>query len=233
MMRRLWLFVFILTALFLAGCATASYGVYHHVEKGDTLYSIAKQYRLSVDKLKDGNTISDARSLQVGDWLFVPGVASPVSKKVLSKSKPLQQKKKRSVPKKSSKKVVASKKPPSKFRWPMKGVVTSPFGKRWGRMHEGIDIGAPEGTPIYASAAGKVIFAGNRGAYGKVIIVQHPGNWFTVYAHNSKIVVSQGATVKQGQLISKEGKTGRATGPHLHFEIRQGAKPLDPLSFLP
>ena len=186
-------------------------------------------------KITDGNTIPDARSIQVGDWVFVPGVASiaPQTAPSKPKSKERVAAQKTHLKKSASPPIVASKKPPSKFIWPMKGVVTSPFGKRWGRMHEGIDIGAPEGTPIHASAAGKVIFAGPRGAYGKVIIIQHPGNWFTVYAHNSKLIAAQGATVKQGQLIAKEGKTGRATGPHLHFEIRKGAKPLDPLSFLP
>ena len=225
------LIIFVLSLLFLSGCAgVASYGIYHKVGKGETLYSIARRYRVSVDKIKDGNTISDARALQVGDWVFVPGVSSSAKKSAPSQTKPT----KRVVSqKKTSASVVSSKKPASKFAWPMKGVVTSKFGKRWGRMHEGIDIGAPIGTPIHASASGKVIFAGNRGAYGKVIIIQHPGNWFTVYAHNNAFVVAQGAKVKQGQLIAKSGKTGRATGPHLHFEIRKGAKPQNPLSFLP
>jgi murein DD-endopeptidase MepM/ murein hydrolase activator NlpD len=236
MKRLLFFILFGLYIAFIAGCSSvASYGIYHKVRKGDTLYSIARRYHVSVDKLMEGNSIPDAQSLQVGDWVFVPGATQPVSKQAPSQVK--SQKRASSTPKntqnKSSKPIVATEKPHSKFAWPMKGVVTSPFGKRWGRMHEGIDIGAPKGTPVYASAAGKVIFAGNRGAYGKVIIIQHPGNWFTVYAHNSKIVVSQGETVKQGQLISKEGQTGRATGPHLHFEIRKGAKPLNPLSFLP
>ncbi|MEO0837667.1 MAG: peptidoglycan DD-metalloendopeptidase family protein [Cyanobacteria bacterium J06643_5] len=127
-------------------------------------------------------------------------------------------------------------KPPAKgFVWPAKGVFTSGFGPRWGRMHKGIDIAAPTGTPIYAAADGVVVSAGwNRGGYGKLVDIRHADGTLTRYAHNSKILVRKGQRVQQGQTISKMGSTGFSTGPHLHFEIRKGGKKaVNPIAFLP
>ncbi|MEO1429492.1 MAG: peptidoglycan DD-metalloendopeptidase family protein [Cyanobacteria bacterium J06633_8] len=127
-------------------------------------------------------------------------------------------------------------KPPSKgFVWPAKGVFTSGFGPRWGRMHKGIDIAAPTGTPIHAAADGVVVSAGwNRGGYGKLVDIRHPDGTLTRYAHNSKIVVRKGQRVQQGQRISLMGSTGFSTGPHLHFEIRKGGKKaVNPVALLP
>jgi len=126
--------------------------------------------------------------------------------------------------------------PPAKgFVWPAKGVFTSGFGPRWGRMHKGIDIAAPTGTPIYAAADGVVVSAGwNRGGYGKLVDIRHADGTLTRYAHNSKILVRKGQRVQQGQTISKMGSTGFSTGPHLHFEIRKGGtKAVNPIAFLP
>ncbi|MEO1375552.1 MAG: peptidoglycan DD-metalloendopeptidase family protein [Cyanobacteria bacterium J06635_10] len=127
-------------------------------------------------------------------------------------------------------------KPPSKgFIWPAKGVFTSGFGPRWGRMHKGIDIAAPTGTPINAAADGIVVSAGwNRGGYGKLVDIRHPDGTLTRYAHNSKILVRKGQQVQQGQRISLMGSTGFSTGPHLHFEIRKGGtKAVNPVALLP
>ncbi|MBV6624232.1 MAG: peptidoglycan DD-metalloendopeptidase family protein [Rivularia sp. (in: Bacteria)] len=127
-------------------------------------------------------------------------------------------------------------KPPAKgFVWPAKGVFTSGFGPRWGRMHKGIDIAAPTGTPIRAAADGVVVSAGwNRGGYGKLVDIRHADGTLTRYAHNSKIIVRKGQRVQQGQMISKMGSTGFSTGPHLHFEIRKGGKKaVNPIAFLP
>jgi murein DD-endopeptidase MepM/ murein hydrolase activator NlpD len=127
-------------------------------------------------------------------------------------------------------------KPPAKgFAWPAKGVFTSGFGRRWGRMHKGIDIAAPTGTPIHAAADGVVVSAGwNRGGYGNLVDIRHPDGTLTRYAHNSKIIVKKGQQVQQGQRISLMGSTGFSTGPHLHFEIRKGGtKAVNPIAFLP
>lgn len=109
---------------------------------------------------------------------------------------------------------------PGAFITPMKGVFTSPYGWRWGRMHRGVDIAAPIGTPIIASADGVVIGAGwNSGGYGNLVELRHNNGWETIYAHTSKMLVKNGQRVKQGQVIALCGSTGDSTGPHLHFEI--------------
>ncbi len=116
--------------------------------------------------------------------------------------------------------------------WPCQGVLTSPYGMRWGRLHEGIDIGAPTGTPIYASAGGRVIYAGWQGGYGNLVVIDHQNGIATAYGHQSQIAVSSGQFVSQGQVIGYVGSTGHSTGPHLHFEVRVNGTPVDPLSYL-
>ena len=121
------------------------------------------------------------------------------------------------------------------YMWPAKGTLTSGYGWRWGRMHKGIDIAAPIGTPIMAAAPGEVIFAGwNSGGYGNLVKLQHSDGSVTFYAHNHRVLVGKGQKVRQGQLIAEMGSTGRSTGPHLHFEIRpNGTTAIDPIARLP
>jgi murein DD-endopeptidase MepM/ murein hydrolase activator NlpD len=134
-------------------------------------------------------------------------------------------------------KIVAkgTKKPPpsvgtGSFSLPTRGTITSRFGMRWGRLHTGVDIGAPTGTSIRAADSGKVIFAGWSGGYGKLVKIDHGGGKVTYYAHCSSINVSRGQNVSKGQVIARVGSTGNSTGPHLHFEIRINGKPINPLS---
>ena len=121
------------------------------------------------------------------------------------------------------------------FIWPSKGVLTSGYGWRWGRMHKGIDIAGPIGTPIVAASDGVVTYAQwNDGGYGYLVEITHPDGTETIYAHNSRILVQKGQRVAQGEQISEMGSTGFSTGPHLHFEIHpagQGA--INPMAFLP
>ena len=121
------------------------------------------------------------------------------------------------------------------FNWPARGVLTSGYGWRWGRMHKGIDIAAPVGTPILAAAPGEVISSGwNNGGYGNLVKVEHPDGSVTLYAHNSKLMVREGEQVIQGQKIAEMGSTGYSTGPHLHFELHpQGKGAANPMAFLP
>ncbi len=119
----------------------------------------------------------------------------------------------------------------SGFVWPVNGVVTSGFGWRWGRMHEGIDISAPAGTPIHAVASGTVIFAGWMGGYGNLVIVDHGNGLATAYAHQSAIYVG-GGSVSQGQTLGAVGCTGSCTGNHLHFEVRVNGSAVDPMGYL-
>jgi len=115
--------------------------------------------------------------------------------------------------------------------WPVNGPVVSPFGMRWGRLHAGIDIAVPYGTPIHAAASGTVIFAGWMGGYGNFVIIDHGGGLSTGYAHQSSIAVG-GGSVSQGQVIGYVGCTGHCFGPHLHFEVRVNGTPVDPLGYL-
>jgi murein DD-endopeptidase MepM/ murein hydrolase activator NlpD len=116
--------------------------------------------------------------------------------------------------------------------WPVRGPVTSGFGMRWGRMHQGIDISAGSGTAIRAAKAGTVTFAGTMSGYGNVITIAHAGGLTTLYAHQSRLAVT-GGSVSQGQVIGYVGSTGHSTGPHLHFETRAGGSPQNPMRYLP
>jgi murein DD-endopeptidase MepM/ murein hydrolase activator NlpD len=116
--------------------------------------------------------------------------------------------------------------------WPVNGTITSPFGFRWGRMHEGIDISVPEGTPVRAAKAGRVILAAYTGGYGNYTCVDHGGGLSSCYAHQSSYAVSPGDEVAQGEVIGYSGNTGSSTGPHLHFEIRVNGTATDPLGYL-
>jgi murein DD-endopeptidase MepM/ murein hydrolase activator NlpD len=116
--------------------------------------------------------------------------------------------------------------------WPVSGPVVSPFGYRWGRLHAGIDIAVPYGTPIHAAAAGTVVLAGWVSGYGNYTCIDHGGGLATCYAHQSSYAVSQGAAVSQGQVIGYVGCTGHCFGPHLHFEVRINGAPVDPLGYL-
>lgn len=122
--------------------------------------------------------------------------------------------------------------PSSGYVWPVRGTVVSPYGQRWGRLHAGVDIAAPAGTPIVASASGQVIYAGSMSGYGLLVVIQHAGGIATAYAHNSSVAVSVGQSVGQGQAIAAVGCTGHCFGDHVHFEVRVGGSPVDPMGYL-
>jgi murein DD-endopeptidase MepM/ murein hydrolase activator NlpD len=116
--------------------------------------------------------------------------------------------------------------------WPCDGVVVSGFGMRWGRMHEGIDIGCAYGTPNRAAASGTVIYSGWLGGYGNLVVLDHGNGLSTAYAHASSILVVVGQQVSQGETVSLVGSTGNSSGPHLHFEVRINGEAVDPLLYL-
>ena len=121
----------------------------------------------------------------------------------------------------------------SQFIWPTSiKTITSYYGERWGRLHTGIDIGVSTNSKIYAAADGIVEFSGWSGGYGYVVKIKHSNSYLTVYAHNNKLLVSEGAKVQQGDLIAYSGSTGNSTGPHLHFEIRKNNNYINPLNYL-
>ncbi len=231
--------IFFSSLLFLAGCWglqlnpwSDGEGVYHTVQKGQNLYRIAKAYELDVEVLRRVNHIGDPSKLKAGARLWIPGarrVLQMSSREKLSAS--AREKPRASIAKKKTPRTV---KPRKGFLiWPAKGALTSRFGIRNKRKHEGIDIAAPKGTPIYSAADGKVVFSGwGPTGYGKMVIIKHKNHLTTLYAHNSKLLVKKGSRVKQGQKISLMGNTGRSTGPHLHFEVRNNTRPKDPIKYL-
>jgi murein DD-endopeptidase MepM/ murein hydrolase activator NlpD len=128
---------------------------------------------------------------------------------------------------------IKSQPPRTSFNWPVRGTVTSRYGKRgFASWHRGVDIKTPQGTPIRAAAAGTVIFSGRQSSYGRVIKIAHPDGRSTVYAHNHANLVKAGDRVKAGTVIGTVGRTGRATTNHLHFEIRRQGVAQDPLPLL-
>jgi murein DD-endopeptidase MepM/ murein hydrolase activator NlpD len=119
------------------------------------------------------------------------------------------------------------------IRWPTsQRSISSPYGQRWGRLHAGIDISAPEGTPIRAADSGRVVLAAWTGGYGNYTCVSHGGALSTCYAHQSRYGTSAGASVSKGQVIGFVGNTGHSFGAHLHFEVRINGSPVDPMGYL-
>ncbi|WP_334175288.1 peptidoglycan DD-metalloendopeptidase family protein [Pseudoxanthobacter sp.] len=122
----------------------------------------------------------------------------------------------------------------SGFRWPVRGRIIAGFGKKSnGEQNDGINIAVPEGTPVKAAEAGTVIYAGNElSGFGNLVLVRHEGGWVTAYAHNKELLVRRGETVKRGQTIGYAGATGSVSQPQVHFELRKGSQPVDPLPHL-
>lgn len=118
------------------------------------------------------------------------------------------------------------------FRMPSAGILSSPFGKRWGRIHAGIDLATPIGTPVHTSDHGRVTFVGIKRGYGKCMIVDHGNGYQSLYGHLDGFVAKKGDIVAKGEVIAKSGNTGRSTGPHLHFEIHKDGEPINPMLFL-
>ena len=202
-------------------------GTYYFVAAGETLTEIAARYKISAIALAHINDMIYDSTLAVGRRLFIP------NKKKLSKyvdQKWLKDKPETAKPEAKSKPASAS-----NWVWPTKvGPVTSGFGRRGGKPHDGIDIGVPSGTPVYATADGEVLYAEYFSSYGNLLLIKHKNGYYSAYAHNQKLLVSKGEKVKQDQQIAFSGKTGRATGPHVHFEIhKRGGAAIDPLAVLP
>lgn len=179
--------------------------IVYYVKKGESLWSISREYNVKLESIIAANSITDASKISTGQQLRIPNVPGARSNI-------------------------------GNFIWPARGRITSPYGIRVisGRkdFHAGIDIGGPTGTNIVAAESGRVSYAGNMRGFGNVIILSHDGGYSTVYAHNSVNLVKKGQYVNRGSVIAKMGRTGNATGSHLHFEIRLSGKPVNPLPYL-
>ena len=196
-------------------------GNWYVVAPGETLETIARRADVPMADLVEINGLADPADARPGRLIFI--LASPgAPPSAPTDDAPLPPT------------LIASGTP---LRWPLatgRIVIASPFGTREGRPHEGIDLPAPVGTPVFAAADGRVVYAGNgiRG-YGNLVVVRHAGDLLTVYAHNSVLLVTPGQPVRAGDRIALVGQSGRATGPHLHFEVRAGQIPKNPMGFLP
>jgi murein DD-endopeptidase MepM/ murein hydrolase activator NlpD len=231
--------LFLLAQLALvAGCARYSTGFYHEVKPGENLYRIGRHYGVEAGQLARVNRIRDVSGLQVGQRIWIPKErGAPVTEAALRPPESVA----RSTPNRSTSNAArqaarreAKENARIAFAWPLKQrELTSRFGKRWGRPHEGVDLAAKKGTRILAAEAGKVTHSGRLGDYGNVVILKHAGHYRTVYAHARKLHVKRGQFVDKGQRIAEVGSTGRASGPHLHFEIRERETPRDPMLYLP
>jgi murein DD-endopeptidase MepM/ murein hydrolase activator NlpD len=213
---------------------TDAAGVVHVVRPGQNVYRIAKAYGLDPDDLMRTNGISDPRTLAVGQELFVPGAARVLEVEpapgFAGAADPAPEPAARADPAALVNRPADGASP---LAWPLKGVLYGRYGKRGSRHHDGIDIAAPLGTPVVAAADGEVLFVGVQSGYGNVVILRHGEGLVTVYAHNSEVLVREGARVRRGDVVAKVGQSGRTTGPHLHFEVRDGVRPRNPLLYLP
>ncbi|MFZ4714835.1 MAG: M23 family metallopeptidase [Bacteriovoracaceae bacterium] len=212
MMKGL-LFVTVFLTL-LTGCSSIQSGSYVYFNNGDTLSKLAKKYGVTLEELRLAN---NGRKLVPGAWLFIPAHVGVIPQMYFKAE------------------YADFFGGDGEFMWPVptRQKISSEFGRRGGKNHDGIDIPGPIGTEIVASESGKVVYSGSgiRG-YGNLTIVSHKDNYFSVYAHASKNLKAKGDKVKRGELIALMGNTGRSSGPHLHFEIRKKSNALNPIAFM-
>lgn len=185
-------------------------GVLYTVTEGDSLWRIAKLFDVEIKAILAENN-KEGVVLQAGEKIFIPG-AKPRKTEAAS--------------------ISVSRTAGTRFLTPATGIVSSPFGSRWGRMHAGVDIADDEGTPIKASLGGKVTYAGWMSGYGNTVILEHPQGYTTLYGHMKQVTVAVGAYAGRGQVIGKMGSTGNSTGPHVHFEVRRNGELLNPAKIL-
>lgn len=230
---------------------TTRSGTYHEVKSGQTLWGIARAYGVNVQILTHANQLNDAATLYSGQKLYIPGVGQarevgsscpcPSESPSLVHDKPIGTYL-RSPGRSPIGRFASS--PDSLTKdsalenftliWPVYGEVSRAFEQEATRRHDGIDIMARQGAPIRAAADGAVMFSGwGPGGYGRTVIIQHQEDLVTVYAHNHENLVQVGQKLRQGDSIATVGQSGRATGNHLHFEVRYKALPLSPYKFLP
>jgi murein DD-endopeptidase MepM/ murein hydrolase activator NlpD len=231
----------------------------HVVAQGETLSKISRLYGKPVKEIAKANNMQLTSPLKIGDRLVIPGVQVSAAKPNVTpkpapavaqpQSKPVATAPKEPEPPQSASMVTpVADTPPAtdgvksaegtgalpKFRWPANGRVIAAFGPTTnGQQNDGINIALPENTPVKAAEDGVVAYAGNElKGYGNLVLVRHPNGYVTAYAHAKELLVKRGDQVKRGQPIARSGQTGNVTAPQLHFEIRKGASPLDPMRFL-
>ncbi len=226
----------------------------HIVAAGETLPKIAAMYGKPVNEIAMANSLEPRRALRVGERVVIPGVrsgapaAAPVAAatprpaappRVVATAEPsnsarmVQPAAEQPAPQTTTAEAEPMGSGPG-FRWPVRGRVIAGFGpKPTGQQNDGINLAVPEGTPIKAADDGVVAYSGNElKGYGNLVLVRHSNGLVTAYAHASELMVKRGDTIKRGQVIAKSGQTGNVTSPQLHFEVRKGTTPVDPMQYL-
>jgi len=192
-------------------------GLLHTIQPGQTLTDISLAYAVPVETLTEANGLTSGGTIYAGDRILIPGVSTSFWADV----------------------VVLSRGVASRFIWPLSGEVVSTYGPRVHPIleirehHDGIDIDVPEGTTVRAAAGGTVSFYGEQPGYGNLMILEHGDGFYSLYGHLEAAIASRGRYVDMGQAIALSGNSGISSGPHLHFEIRNGEFPIDPLRYLP
>ncbi|MDD2585139.1 MAG: M23 family metallopeptidase [Syntrophomonadaceae bacterium] len=184
----------------------------HIIRSGETMWDIAVKYDVTVEDIKKNNVNTNPRTLKIGDKLAIPNSAYRTAMVDITPSRGLSS--------------------ATSYAWPLVGTITSKYGWRSSGFHHGLDIAGDIGDPVKASADGIVSCSESKAVYGRTVIIDHRDGRQTLYAHLQKANVIKGQKVRKGQTIGNVGITGRTTGPHLHFEIKQDTKTYDPLQFL-
>lgn len=191
---------------------------YYTVKPDDNIFSITFALEVTPGQLREANPWIDPLYIEPGTRLVIPD-SSPYSDYAQHQRPEADQ----------SNAMAGNQLGRSDLIWPLARLdISSPFGRRRGRLHAGIDLRAPPGTPIRAAAAGRVKYAGHNRGYGQMIVIDHGAGIETAYAHNQRNLVQQGQRVQQGMTIATVGNSGNATGYHVHFEIRRFGRALDP-----
>jgi murein DD-endopeptidase MepM/ murein hydrolase activator NlpD len=221
-------------------------GAWHTLRAGENLWRLSQRYGVAVDAIRAANGIEDVHGLEIGQRVWIPGRdGSPPA--VTAPAPGWQGALERTEPSEDGLRepsedggwgaacAATAQAEGLAFEWPVLGRLTSRYGaSRRGRGHDGLDLAAQRGAAVRAAEAGKVVYAGDDlGDYGRVVIVRHQGSWATVYAHNDRNLVDEGDFVEKGDEIARVGRTGNASAPHVHFEIRRSNRPRDPLQCLP
>lgn len=220
------------------GTGAAGEGVRVSLDPGMTLYSLSREYGVPVETIIAANGIQDPSSIRAGTEIYIPA-GSPAPAAAPPRPTP-----RKARPKGTEKPPEPEKRPEPEVEkgetahlmsivWPLEGLITGRFGQRGQHHHhDGIDIDGIRGEEVRAVASGIVVRSGSEGKYGKTVEIDHGGGLSTLYAHASKLLVSEGDAVEQGEAIAEVGATGNAHGTHLHFEVRRDGRPVDPLPYL-
>ena len=225
----------------------------HTVAAGDTIYRIAKRYDVPAERLVWANGMTAPYRINLGDKLVIPSDAAPPvrvatvnsvadTRKPVATARPTAVKSGRATvrrqpvpgPKPKRQTVKLSGPAPRTFSWPLHGRILAGYGAKTGGLYnDGINIAAQPGQQVKAAADGVVTYAGRElKGFGNLLLVKHAGGWTTAYAHNARLLVAKGATVRRGQVVALAGASGNVTRPQLHFEIRRGIDAVDPMRML-